>query len=340
MKRVCYADSLRICAAFMVVLLHVSAQYWNVTAVSSNEWKTFNFYDSLARPAVPIFVMLSGMFLLEPQRKLSLQYIFVKYCKRFFLIFIIWSAFYATWYNVFWSIYRQREIYWENVLQAFLTGHYHLWYCEMLLGLYLILPFLRQIATNKHLTEYFLSLTLCFTVILPVLPWQWFRILQANSYFYFTSGFVGYFLLGYYLKNRLLSPIMQFIIYLLGILGFSYTVFASQYESIVLNTAFGYYDPWLPNIVCMTVAVFVFFQYAINPYLERYASLLEIVSQHMLGVYLIHPFVMIILEKLNITILLFPVQLSIPFFSIIIFFISYISSYLLKKIPILGNLLC
>ena len=133
---------------------------------------------------------------------------------------------------------------------------------------------------------------------------------------------------------------MQFIIYLLGILGFSYTVFASQYESIVLNTAFGYYDPWLPNIVCMTVAVFVFFQYAINPYLERYASLLEIVSQHMLGVYLIHPFVMIILEKLNITILLFPVQLSIPFFSIIIFFISYISSYLLKKIPILGNLLC
>ena len=84
MKRVCYADSLRICAAFMVVLLHVSAQYWNVTAVSSNEWKTFNFYDSLARPAVPIFVMLSGMFLLEPQRKLSLQYIFVKYCKRFF----------------------------------------------------------------------------------------------------------------------------------------------------------------------------------------------------------------------------------------------------------------
>lgn len=340
MKRICYADGLRICAAFMVILLHVSAQYWSTTAVDSVEWKTFNFYDSFARPAVPIFVMISGMFLLDPQRTVTLRAIFSKYCKRIVLIWVVWSAFYATWHDVFWNLYQHREIYWENVLQAFLTGHYHLWYCKMLLGLYLVLPFLREVAANKKLTEYFLILTVCFTVILPYLPWQWLKTVQENSYFYFTYGFVGYFLLGYYLRQTLLPKIIQYVIYLLGIAGLLWTVLASQEKSISLNAAFGYYDPWMPNIVFMTVAVFVFFQYMVNPLLEQQTVLLQTGSKYMLGVYLVHPFVMTFLGKMGFSILSFPVYLSVPLFSALVFLISYGCSYLMEKIPFLGKLLC
>ncbi len=340
MKRISFADGLRICAAFMVILLHVSAQYWSSTPVTSSAWKVYNLFDSLARPAVPIFVMLSGMLLLDPQRDITLRDVFTKYCKRIVLVWIFWSLFYATWSDVLWNALRHLEIDWAYVTRAFWAGHYHLWYCKMLLGLYLILPFLREFVKKKGLTEYFLLLTLCLTVILPNLPWEWAQLLRQNTYFYFTAGFVGYFLLGYYLRQTRLPRGMRYGIYALGIGSLLWTVVANLRRSLAADAAYGYFDPWMPNIVLMTVAVFVFFQYAMNPLLERYSRFLESVSPYMFGVYLVHPFVMTILENMGFSILAYPAYLSVPCFTVLVFLLSCCCSWLLRKIPFLGKRIC
>ena len=58
-------DLLRIQAAILVVLLHVSAIGWNMISPRKSQWMIINLYNSMTRGAVPIFFMLSGAFLLN-----------------------------------------------------------------------------------------------------------------------------------------------------------------------------------------------------------------------------------------------------------------------------------
>ena len=63
--RILYFDFLRIFATLAVMVLHVAAQNWYSTSVSSFEWQTFNFFNSIVRWGVPIFVMISGALFLN-----------------------------------------------------------------------------------------------------------------------------------------------------------------------------------------------------------------------------------------------------------------------------------
>lgn len=49
-------DLLRSIACIMVVMLHVSAFYWTKLSPESPEWRALNFYDSLTRSSVPLFL--------------------------------------------------------------------------------------------------------------------------------------------------------------------------------------------------------------------------------------------------------------------------------------------
>ena len=56
-------DLLRSIACIMEVMLHVSAFYWTKLSPESQEWRTLNFYDILTRRSEPLFVMISGVFM-------------------------------------------------------------------------------------------------------------------------------------------------------------------------------------------------------------------------------------------------------------------------------------
>ena len=72
-QRVIYLDYLRIAATFCVVVLHISGQNWYTTSVNSFEWNVLNFYDSIVRWVVPIFVMISGALFLDNEKELSVN---------------------------------------------------------------------------------------------------------------------------------------------------------------------------------------------------------------------------------------------------------------------------
>ena len=63
--RTVYFDYLRVFATLAVMVLHTSAQNWSKTDVNSFTWQTFNFFDSIVRWGVPVFVMISGSLFLS-----------------------------------------------------------------------------------------------------------------------------------------------------------------------------------------------------------------------------------------------------------------------------------
>ena len=158
-QRIAYFDVLRILATFAVIVLHLSAQHWADTDVYSRAWQAFNLYDSAVRWAVPVFVMISGALFLSGSQ--SIGHILKKNVSRLVTAFIFWSALYAVFMVNFEGCPT------NLILQQFLNGHYHMWFLFMIVGLYLIVPFLRPIVRDEKLLRYFLLLTLIFTFLLP-----------------------------------------------------------------------------------------------------------------------------------------------------------------------------
>lgn len=92
MSRVVKYDILRVAACFSIVLLHVSASYWSVVDVQGRDFLVMTVYNSVTRFAVPVFFMLSGLFLVAPERK---NVTVGKRVLKLVLLFYVWSAFYA-----------------------------------------------------------------------------------------------------------------------------------------------------------------------------------------------------------------------------------------------------
>ena len=80
--RLVYADLLRVAATLAVVILLPLRRVDLRGAGRLRAWRVFNVYDGLTRWCVPVFVMLSGMFLLDPKKSLSYRSLFFRQILR------------------------------------------------------------------------------------------------------------------------------------------------------------------------------------------------------------------------------------------------------------------
>ncbi len=174
MKRIVKYDLLRVVSCFAIVLLHVSGSYWHALDVESKDFATMTVYNSLTRFGVPVFFMLSGLFVLDPDKSFSVDK-WVKKTVKLAACFFIWSFFYGFQSVLFhgvlsgWSSVGPEM--WSSAVNRLVTGHAHMWYLLDLLGFYLILPILRKICEDIRIAGYFFLLwvTVQF-VIATVLP--------------------------------------------------------------------------------------------------------------------------------------------------------------------------
>ena len=99
-NRVIYADILRVIATLAVMIIHVSATNYRDLSPHSYEWNMISMYDSLVRWCVPMFVMLSGMFFLNPKKPLSIKKLYTKYIYRIALALLVWGSIYQLYKGI------------------------------------------------------------------------------------------------------------------------------------------------------------------------------------------------------------------------------------------------
>lgn len=331
-------DLLRILSAISVITIHVAGDYWSTVSIHSLEWQTFNFYDSMARFSVPAFVMISGVLLLDSSYKLTVSDLFKKKVLRFILMFLIWSLFYTF---VFTPPHNLKEL-----LVSCFSGATHLWFLKMIIGLYILIPILRKIVSDKQTARYFLIVYIVFSLfVYPLQGVNYFGIIYEqfidNGYMYMPLGFTGYFIAGYYLKRMVtFKKNARVCIYLLAIVGFIITVLGTGAISNAKGTATeSLYDYLTPNVAMMTLGVFTFFNYRMPKikFSDKMRRQIIKLSNYTLGVYLIHPFYVFILNRFHINALSMNPIISVPFIVLIVFVLSLISAALLKKIPVVNK---
>jgi len=327
-----YFDFLRVAGAFAVIVVHVATSKWYTTDIHTLEWEAMNFYDSIARWAVPVFVMISGALFLS--RDIPVRKIYSKYIFRIFTAFVFWAFFYVCLNDVDVAILGIDIIH----------GHFlHMWFLLMIAGLYMIVPFVKKIAESEFLTKYFLVIAFFFAFLFPeavniisVFSERYGEFAEslANRFnLQFIGGFTGYFLLGYFLNNARISARAERLIYFAGIAGFAATVLMSLHASLFIGKPFGFYSNHTVNVMFESISVFVFFKAKFN----RPSRIVLALSQYSFGAYLVHAAVILLVGKLGLNTLAFNPLLSIPVISVIVFVISFAISAVLNHIPFINK---
>lgn len=195
-----WADRLRNLATVLVIAIHVSGS----VAQGNTEYDTFfwwsgNLWDSLGRPSVPLFVMLSGFLLLGKDYELG------DFLRRRFSRVVVPALFWMVIYSCYNFMAKGSPATIGEALRGIVERpvHYHLWFIYLIIGLYLIYPILRPWVRSAREQDfmYFFACCVIGTWAYKIL-WVFFGI-SIGVYFELFTNNCCYFVLGYYLGNKM-----------------------------------------------------------------------------------------------------------------------------------------
>lgn len=158
-KRILSLDALRIVAAFSIVMQHVGGQFLPMSFPSA-EWEIRNLYISVAQWGVPVFFMISGALFLSSEKPLDVRRLFGKNLLRVIYAFLFWSVIYTVVTEGFGQGLK-------IALVCVFRGPPHFWFLKVMLGIYLVLPILKGIATQERKFSYLVGLAIITTFVIP-----------------------------------------------------------------------------------------------------------------------------------------------------------------------------
>lgn len=169
-RRMAELDLLRCLAILMVVTLHAAAPLLSDPALMGTPaWYFCLLLDPFSRTGVPLFFMLSGFLLLRDPRTLQVAPFYRRRIPRLAVPLVLWNLIYAL--ADAWSARRPFSPleYLEGLLDR--GCYYHIWFIYLLLGLYLLAPFLKRIVDHASGREVLLliGIILLPTTLLPLL---------------------------------------------------------------------------------------------------------------------------------------------------------------------------
>ena len=340
-KRETELDILRICALLMVILVHICGMQMETLPSTDMGWRIMVFLRSIVTWEVPVYIMISGRFFLDPERNVTFKKI-GKSILRLVLAFVLWDVVYQIYY-VLAGAYA--DLNWKGMLSEALVGPYHFWYLWMLIGMYAITPFLRKITQDKKLMEYFIVLYLAFQFLteyglyLPMIGTTISSVL-AKSYFHFTLGYTGYYVLGYYLYKYQLPEKKEKVLYAVGAVLLIAAACANTFRSISEGAEDVWYTQYLlPNIVIESMAVYTFAVKRLSRihFSDRLIRWISTLSDYSFGVYLMHALVIELYARLGLTPTLINPLIMVPAFTVLVYATSHSVAALLRKLPCIGK---
>ena len=162
-----------------VIVLHVSGPLLYHSESLSYEWWLGYFFNSITRFSVPIFIMASGELIitrLKDEPNINFISFYKKRGSKIMPALIFWNIFYILLQIFQHKLYNFTDIY-EFFIPRLIHGniYFHLWYFYMILGLYVVAPYLSKLFKNLK------SLTLRNCITLGFALVSFFKLSSYNS---------------------------------------------------------------------------------------------------------------------------------------------------------------
>lgn len=315
-------DVLRILACLAVVMAHVVSSPLDRIDPGSFDYNLCLFLKGVRRWGVPVFLMITGFFMLDPAKEVPMRKLFSKNILRILTALIFWSGVYAlVLHKPFYPLGSQEA---------------HFWYLGMIIGVYLAVPILRYITANSTLLKYFVLVWFCVMVYNYVgrfvtLPFDMDDVLFVK--------YAGYCVLGYYIKTLAVDSFednakkkkIRRGVYWLGLIALLVTsiggVISQNGHSVLFNYG-------APNMIICSAAILLFAASHPLKLQGKKSAWLLTCSECTFGIYLVHMLVVIeIYSRIRRFIPNIPLNMFVTI--VVAFCVSYVIAFLLKKVPIL-----
>jgi surface polysaccharide O-acyltransferase-like enzyme len=327
--RIAWLDTLRIVAALGVVCLHVSNVVIQQADATSTDWWVGNLACSFFAWCVPVFVMISGALVLPKAASSSVGDFYRRRFGRLAVPVILWSLFFLGW-----TWYRGGFTDLRGPAEAMLLGRpfYHLWFLFALLGLYVVAPFLAVFLAAAKTERAWAAVIIGFLIFSLQSGVAAFRGWRADIFIMWVP-YVPYFLAGYLLVHRerpLLSGRISAISFIVSVV-----LFASL--TGLLTPRLGtlawriMYRNLNPLVIISSVAVVCFAHSAQAPWFH--SNTIRRAATLMLGVYIIHPLWILVVQQLGISADRMPAMVGIPLCTTVVFSLSLATSWLIACVP-------
>lgn len=318
-NRIIWLDVLRAFACICVLLVHSPVKY----SGQGGQYILAPANYLFMAWGVSVFFMISGALLFSKRQDLVPFY--KKRFTRILLPTLIWSIIYLIFEACY---YNDLSILKTNLwLIPFFQQAGLLWFVYALIGIYLITPIISAwlCMTTKRDVEIILGIW-GLTLLVPylkVLDPAISKIIEVNGILNYFYGFVGYALLGYYIKEYVDIKIKSFTFVALVFTALLIPIFiyaSNIFPKEILNTS--------QNVssALMSVVAFVFFK-DINYRNTKFLQFIFLFAEFSFGIYLCH---MLIVTPLND--LLAPLKLNYIIQIPITFSITIILSFLFVRI--------
>lgn len=336
-----WAETLRGAAVVGVIVMHVSYHFSDrsLQEISSFNWYLTALFPCLGSFCVPVFYMITGAFMLEKPTEPYKDF-FQKRFLKVGLPLVFWVLAYGLFNMYYFNLSFNLFEWWLNSLSKG-EGSYHLWFMYDILGIYLTIPIYRryvQSASAQDL-QYFLITWYCLVNILPVLKLHY--NFGIGIHLEYWTQQIGFVILGYYIKNHVKQqrPSTMVWLYLLiaGFQAFLYYYGLKNYGSR------GYFEIDIAALQPLkSAAVFlaaIAFYHQFPQLTGKFDKLVSELGSTAFGVYLLHGMVLAVVDSNPWGLVITDKQVGVvPYIllnSLIVYAISLIITYALKKNPVL-----
>ena len=158
-----------------------------------------------------------------------------------------------------------------------------------------------------------------------------------------VGSYVGYFVLGYYLRRYPLPSSKKKLCYLLGLAGAVGAAVLSNLLSLQRGTGVvAAYDVYSVFTMLVCIALFVFFQEKVSQktWGARTQWWIKELSANTFGIYLLHFLIIELLQLLGFDSMSVNNVVGIPLLAVVCFVISSVIISLLRRIPLVGKYIC
>ena len=172
-KRDWSVDVLRCLSCFLVCAIHATdfTVIYSVTDMGANEYLHHEIYRMAVASPTVLFVMVSGIFFLSPERNVTAAKVWKKNVLKMTFAYIFWCLVYAL-YRIY-MMDPQPEFTTSLLIREWTKEPGHLWYIPMIVGMYIICPIIRPITAtyNKKLFAYIIVVFMGGMILWTIYNW-------------------------------------------------------------------------------------------------------------------------------------------------------------------------